>query len=160
MIALAIVCAALGIAASLMLEAGRRSLVEGERMLEAPVPLVLRQLEIDVTAAARGSGKSDRGEPLKLVWPSGLEISYELSGTSLLRRVSDPAGQRPVLDGVQRFDWQWLGGRKPAVAIELAYERVRPLGPEAEAGSRVFVRRVVESRTFELTLRGGGGVGW
>lgn len=160
LVALAIVSFALGIAASLMAEAERRALVEHGRLLEIVAPIALRQLEIDVTAAAVGSGNPALGEPLTLVSPSGLELAYALSGTNLWRRVTDPAGQRVLLDGVRSFRWRWLGGRKPAVVIEIEYERIRPFGPEVEDGLRVFVPRGVERRRLELTLRGGGGVGW
>jgi hypothetical protein len=160
MVALAVVSFALAAAAGLMVEAGRRALVEQARMLEADVPIALRHLEIDVTAAASGSGESERGEPLTLARPAGPEVVYELSGTSLLRKTSDPAGERVALDGVRRFGWQWISGRKPGVVIELEYERIRTFGPDVEDGRRVFVSRDVERRTLELTLRGGGGVGW
>lgn len=160
MVALAIVSFALGIAAGLMVEAGRRSLVERGRMLEADVPIALRQLEIDVTAAASGSGSSERGEPMALAWPSGVTVTYDLTGARLWRAVSDPEGRRVVLDGVRRFDWRWLDGEKPAVAVELELERIRPRGPDVEGGRRLDVPRGVERRDLELTLRGGGGVGW
>lgn len=159
-VVLAIVTLALGIAASLMMEARRRVVLEERRILEPPVAIALSQLRADAAAASGGSGRSDRGEPLTLVRPSGMSVTYELVGRDLMRRVSDPAGRRPVLSDVRRFGWTWQGGGKPLLVIELEYERIRLPGPEVEEGRRVFAPRGVERQALAVTLRGGGGEGW
>lgn len=160
LVVLAIVSAALAIAARLMLEAQRRSLIEQRRAFDSAVPLVLEQLRIDVASAVDGSGDASRGDPLTLTLPSGVVIGYRLAGDELVRTYSDPAGERLALRDVRGFQWRWLGGDKPLVVIELEYATTRSSGPEVEAGYRVFVPRGVERRTLYLTLRGGGGVGW
>jgi len=160
LVVLAIVSAALAIAARLMLEAQRRSVIEQRRAYDVAVPLALEQLRLDVTAAAGGSGDAGRGEPLTLTLPSGVVIGYQLADGELVRTYSDPAGQRVALREVSDFRWQWLGGDKPLVVIELAYAATRSSGPEAIGGRRVVVPRGLERRTLSLTLRGGGGVGW
>lgn len=160
LIVLAIVSAALAIAGRLLLEAQRRSLIEERRALDSAVPIALKQLRLDVTAAAGGSGDAGLGQPLTLTLPSGDRIAYRLADGDLVRAFSDPAGERVALRDVSDFRWRWLGGERPLVRIEVEYETTRSSGPQAAAGLRVDVPRGRERRTLYLTLRGGGGVGW
>ena len=158
---LLIVFVALLIATRLMIEAQRRSVIELHRALDPAVPIALKQLRGDVTAASGGTGVAFLGDPLTLYLPSGVEITYELSGGELLRKVSDPPGQRVLLTGVHGFQWWWLpSARRPLVNIEVTYEKTRRAGPEVADGQQVFVPRGVETQTLVLTLRGRGRRGW
>ncbi len=165
-VSLLIVSLAVAIAAHLMAEAQRRSVIEQRRALEAAVPIALEQLRADVSAAAGGSGSSQKGEPLRLVLPSGLVIFYEKSGDQIIRRISEPAGQRVLLDGVTKLSWGWVGGAgiplggRPLLAIEVEYLRTRATGPLVAGGVRVTAPQGVERQTFWVMMRGGGGDGW
>lgn len=160
LVVLVIVSLALAVAAHLMIESQRRAVIEQRRALDPVVPIALRQLRADVTAAAGGSGRAEHDEPLTLALPSGGVVRYQLTGGELVRTVSASPGQRVALQDVTGFTWQWLGGDKPLVRIDLEYRATRSTGPEAAAGRRLFVPRGIERRTLYLTLRGGGGVGW
>ncbi len=163
---LLIVSLATAIAALLMAEAQRRSVIEHRRALEATVPTALKQLRADVSAAVSASGNPREGEPLKLVLPSGLEIFYELTDDRIVRRLSEPAGERTLLDGVTSFSWSWAGGPgipiggKPLLAIEVEYLRTHGSNALVAGGQRAVTTREVEQQTLYVVLRGGGGVGW
>ncbi len=166
---LLIVSLATAIAALLMAEAQRRSVIEHRRALEATVPTALKQLRADVSAAVSASGNPREGEPLKLVLPSGLEIFYELTDDRIVRRLSKPAGQRTLLDGVTSFSWECLSGvkclckpelPKPFLEIEVEYLRTRGSKALVVGGERVPTTREVRQQTLYVVLRGGGGVGW
>ncbi len=168
MVSLLIVSLAVAIAAHLMAEAQRRSVIEQRRALETAVPIALKQLRADVSAALDGGGSALRGEPLELVLPSGLIVSYEQSGDQLVRRTSDPVGQRVLLDGVTSFSWRWPGGLgipldddRQLLKIDVEYLRTRRSGPQVAGGARVTAPQEVEQQTLWVMLRGGGSrAGW
>lgn len=159
LVVLVIVSLALAVAARLLVESQRRSLIEQHRALEPVAAIALAQLRADVTAAVDVSGRSELGEPMTLTQPSRI-VFYGLAGGDLVRTLDGVPGERVVLRGVTTFAWRDLGGEKPLLEIEIEYVATRSTGPEVAADRRVFVPRGGVRRTLRLAMRGGGGVGW
>lgn len=163
LVALAVTCVGLGLAAGLLIESHRMAAQAGLEIKRPAVegPLTLLRHELQAAAGvARGASRAAIGsggsrDRLVLVRPGQPPVVYEREGGRLVRRLGEGGEGRTVVPGL--VSWRWFQAAPNLVTVEVVYDggwgapggRVSPRG-------RIAGPRGWRTRRITAALRGGG----